>query len=118
MRRWFSILLLVLLPVQLVWAGVAPYCQHEESVTAQHFGHHQHDDGAAVSEPPAPESGFQYNADHADCSVCQLGSSTLMSFQLDLPAVTASSVAIPGESRRLSGGVHYPLERPNWVRLA
>lgn len=43
MRRWFSILLLVLLPIQFSWAAAAAYCEHESGARADHFGHHEHD---------------------------------------------------------------------------
>ena len=42
MRRWLSILLLVLLPFQFSWAAVGSYCEHESGTRAQHFGHHEH----------------------------------------------------------------------------
>ena len=42
MRRWLSILLLVVMPLQLSWAAVAAFCAHESSPKAPHFGHHAH----------------------------------------------------------------------------
>lgn len=42
MKRWLLILLMWVLPLQLSFAAVAPYCAHEEGAAAQHFGHHSH----------------------------------------------------------------------------
>jgi hypothetical protein len=41
MRRWLSIFLLIVLPLQISWAVAATYCQHETGST-KHFGHHDH----------------------------------------------------------------------------
>lgn len=51
MRRWLSILLLVLMPFQFSWAAVATYCEHESGTRAKHFGHHEH-----KHQQPAGES--------------------------------------------------------------
>jgi hypothetical protein len=43
MTRILALLLALLLPLQLSWAVVGEYCQHESSpMAARHFGHHQH----------------------------------------------------------------------------
>lgn len=42
MRRSFLVILILLLPLQLSWAAMAPYCQNEASQTRIHFGHHEH----------------------------------------------------------------------------
>ena len=80
MRRWLSILLLVLLPFQFSWAAAASYCQHETGRLASHFGHHEHqhepqheraklktssaDQGDAISKLGVLDN---------DCAVCHLG---------------------------------------------
>ncbi len=42
MRRWLTVFLLILLPLQLSWAVAATYCAHEADPAASHVGHHQH----------------------------------------------------------------------------
>ena len=42
MRRWLSILLLLVMPLQFGWAAVGTYFEHESVPRAQHFGHHEH----------------------------------------------------------------------------
>jgi hypothetical protein len=44
MRRWLTILLLFLMPLQLSWAASAAYCQHERDAQRGHWGHHEHRD--------------------------------------------------------------------------
>jgi hypothetical protein len=48
-RRWLSILLLVLLPFQFSWPTAASCCPHETGKLSSHFGHHEHKhEGAKV----------------------------------------------------------------------
>jgi hypothetical protein len=42
MRRWLTVFLLILLPLQLSWAVAATYCAHEADPAVNHVGHHQH----------------------------------------------------------------------------
>lgn len=49
MRRWLSILLLVVMPFQFSWAAVGTYCEHETGRLAQHFGHHEHEHQAVAA---------------------------------------------------------------------
>jgi len=44
MRRFFLIILVLLLPLQSAWAAATAYCQHEQRPAAKwHLGHHQHE---------------------------------------------------------------------------
>lgn len=114
MRRWFSILLLVLLPLQALWAAAAPYCAHEESPKSMHLGHHTHehqqsqaDDGTSKGSPSA----------HADCHVCHGGAAVVMG-----AIGTAEPPAMRGHAPPLVTSIPtapvIPPERPNWARLA
>jgi len=83
MRRWLSILLLFLLPLQSSWAMSAAYCQHEQErgTQSRHWGHHEHakangqagdrvHDGDGVQK----NAGSQPNPVFAgDCALCHLG---------------------------------------------
>ena len=74
-KRLFVIFLLLLLPMQTLWAGVNSYCQHEETVGTEHFGHHSHEHSASE---PDPGSGLGAIAD-ADCDYCHHACSNIMS---------------------------------------
>lgn len=76
MRRWLSILILVMLPFQFSWAASASYCQHETSKLASHFGHHEHKhQGAKVKSGGSERSdvGNKLGALDDDCALCHLG---------------------------------------------
>ena len=86
MRRWLSILLLVLLPFQFSWAAAASYCQHETSKLASHFGHHEHKHEVAKVKSGGMERTDAVNKLGAlddDCVMCHLGC---------MPPIAASQV--------------------------
>lgn len=118
MRRWLTILLLVMLPLQLGWAALGSYCQHEPGSQAKHAGHHFHqhkadserDDG----DGPDPKSGKSM---HADCSVCVSGDLTSLS-SVDLPEVSASSTINAWFEVYPLSQPSSPPYRPAWTSLA
>ena len=126
MRRWFSILLLTLLPLQFSWAAVASYCGHENEAQARHLGHHEHQhqhqgdaDGdagpGAGSDKPADDLSGSLDFDCAHCHGACAG--------LPQPYPTLRSLANssrPGTpverfARTLAPS---PPDRPQWVSLA
>lgn len=76
MRRWLTILLLMLLPAQLTWAAAASYCQHETGNQAAHLGHHEHQHQGAKAKAVAGSERSGATVDLGalddDCSVCHL----------------------------------------------
>ncbi|MDR3086791.1 MAG: hypothetical protein LBU45_02405 [Azoarcus sp.] len=82
MRRWLSILLLIVLPLQMSWGVATTYCQHETG-SVQHLGHHDHKHQAEDNGEPV--KGSLSDADH-DCAVCHAGC---------VVALTASSSSLP-----------------------
>ena len=73
MKRLLLTFLLLILPFQISWAVVAPYCQHEKAPLVQHFGHHEHEhqssqevDGDGIAEV------------HSDCEFCHLSMSSML----------------------------------------
>ena len=122
MRRWFSFLLLVMLPLQLTWVAAATYCQHEKASEAYHFGHHEHAHqrlaGSANADAPAEDAvkGVKLLGDN-DCGYCQLNTGKLVQLQSQfLSPVTEvighRDLLHPPQTRDPER-----LERPNW-RLA
>lgn len=121
MRRWFLIFLIVLVPVQLSWAAVASYCQHESGVTAQHLGHHEHQHEASA-EPsndgdPHAKSKFVGAVD-VDCGTCHAGSCSAMLQSFNLVMVKLPSEANSPSVLHLSSQPASLPERPNWAHLA
>ena len=132
MRRWLTLLLLVLLPLQFTWTAAAVYCQHEGaregSASIGHFGHHEHEhpatpdvaDVADVVEVPAgadDPTDFPRLSVDSDCGYCQL--SATKPVQRQPPALSAEPGAVSPDATATRWQTRDPdrLERPDW-RLA
>lgn len=70
MRRLFILLMLCLLPLQISWAAVANYCDHEQGANSQHFGHHEDEHNASHVTPDSDKQPGQSGAvnDHSHLS--------------------------------------------------
>ena len=124
MRRWLLIFLVVLLPMQLSWAAVASYCQHESgnATTAQHIGHHeyQHEADAAASADTGDTSASPTatGAVDVDCGTCHAGCCSALIQSMPLLTISPSSHAYSAVALRLSSQPASLPERPNWADLA
>lgn len=126
MRRWLTILLLLVLPVQFAWSAAAAYCQHEQVPAKAHIGHHAHEheaggdtgskaSGQHLGDKSASKS-LKLLGDN-DCGYCQLSlAKPLMPVALQLDGNAAfMRDTTPSPAFRSRGPDR--LERPNW-RLA
>ncbi len=71
MTRRFLVLLMLLVPLQLSWAAVSAYCEHETEAASHHVGHHEHQhqsDQPGTGDDPGADSKF--GKFDADCGVC------------------------------------------------
>jgi hypothetical protein len=119
MRRWLTLLLLVVLPLQFTWAAAAGYCQHETSSTAGHFGHHQHEHKASsdggLEQGLDGKSAAKLQGD-ADCSYCHLASvNPVQITNAGFAAFAAGAVIEPPIVPALRTRDPDRLERPNWL---
>lgn len=85
MKKLLLIFLLAILPLQVSWAAVAVYCQHEEEVTSQHFGHHEHEHELVQADEEPKEGAIEL---HADCVTCHGLSAAML-----MPAAETSVVS-------------------------
>lgn len=127
MRRFLALVLLALLPLQLSWAAVASYCEHEATATG-HFGHHGHAHHADTGDTTGPVADLGATADAAgdtipgsagaDCGHCCASCSVMLTLQRGLPDVP--STAPPGPAANDAGNPHAAArpERPQWRPLA
>jgi hypothetical protein len=118
MRRWWSLLLVFLLPLQFTLAAAAAYCQHEAHPQAQHFGHHahvhhEHHDAVDASQPAKAGQG----AADLDCGVCHLSTAQPVSMQFALAAAVIAPDVPQAAIHPLRSRDPDRLERPDW-RLA
>lgn len=117
MRKWLAIFLLVLMPLQLSWAAVTSYCQHETGASAKHFGHHDHQHKAADGKETAPDTAKIGGGD-PDCASCHAGCSSALPVEMTLPTMFTSSLGIADYWARLTSPPFERLERPQWRVLA
>lgn len=126
MRRFVALLLLVLLPLQAVWAAVAPHCQHEGEATSHHLGHHLPElPHPAAAEPadaheataPLADPASDTTSTHSHCHGCH--GSTLLAHEVSLVRVTAAAAPpVPARHRGLPAPPSARPERPQWPALA
>lgn len=116
MRRLFTILLLVLLPLQLSWASVAVYCQHETGSQAQHFGHHDHHHQASLGQDDT-DAKLLGGIDN-DCGGCHAG--CFVAILGDISATPSQIAAVViSDYRTIQSLSPFEIpERPNWGTLA
>ena len=137
MRRWLTVLMLVLLPLQVSWAAASAYCQHEQSVTEmQHLGHHEHKhepadelaQGAkqvkknqvmvAAFEAAEPGSDVATFTLDEDCGACNQGSFKLPSAVLLTFVILRTAPPVDDACLICSCQDPANIERPKWSLLA
>lgn len=114
MRRLIAIFLLVLLPLQAVWAAVTPYCPHDRQPDSQqhaplHLGHHehQHQGGGEQTSNPATAMG---DHDHHCCA-----SVSLLPASLSLPGPLPQAELVATLLASYASFDATRIERPNWA---
>ena len=120
MHRWFALILMALLPIQLSWAAVAAYCAHESDARVEHPGHHDHQHRADVGmQADKSSAGDKAPGElDLDCGQCHgFGQAVLFAVSiLTGPADPAQPAAAVDEGDR--GTAPHPPERPQWASLA
>lgn len=113
-QRLVALLLALLLPLQLSWAAVGEYCQHESAPkAADHLGHHAH-----VHKDDASKASGKGSID-SDCGFCHATTSATLAVvapAVPEPAVTSQLVAVT-HAAHPSALARAP-DRPQWLRLA
>ena len=114
MKRFFVILLMLILPLQFSFAAASAYCADEANVAVEHYGHHAHD-GEQLSPDPDTTKKTPKNS---ECGACHLGCAKLQTAILILGTPDS---ALPVEvAPLLSAAQHQPspLQRPPIASLA
>ena len=111
-KRFFFVLLMLILPLQAVWAAASAYCQHEQGAATQHLGHHPHPHQNADKDKSGggPQASF-----HADCAFCHLGGVGVVTSSLDTPSSASASPAVSPEISFLPSIFLEGPERPKWA---
>lgn len=118
MRRWITILLLVLLPMQLGWAALGSYCQHEGGKHTKHLGHHSHQHKPSATSEDAPADPQTGKSQHGDCNACFSASITPLLGELSLLVAATDSPGATGFQAYPLFRPASPPDRPDWAHLA
>jgi hypothetical protein len=120
MRRWLSIILLVLMPFQFTWGAAAAYCEHESSKETRHFGHHVHTHGEAglQAQGKKPLPGDKNTPEKPgldnDCGTCHLSGAKPVSSSIVVVAALATDAMSSLIEQMFSTRAPDHPERPNW----
>lgn len=116
MHRWIALVLLVLLPLQALWAITAPYCHFEDvrgsALGHAHIGHHQHEH--MVVKHVSSDSG----SDDGDCSFCHATPLAMRSDVSPVVVVLNRQTLSPSRLQVIPLPPPHRPERPNWSDLA
>ena len=114
MTRFVALMLAMMLSLQLGWAAVGKYCEHEAAPKgAQHFGHHAHEHEAG-NDKNAGKTTFD-----SDCSFCYAGApASLASRQPCVPEILLRETWVPPASNGHASALARAPDRPQWLRLA
>ena len=120
MSRVLFLLVVLVLPLQSVWASAARYCQHETSTSSkQHFGHHEHQHQAAATDDTGKPGTDNKAVADFDCGICHSLSSVAAPVWLGAgPAPEPVAIPPPSTSMPIASALLRAPERPKWVRLA
>ncbi|MBL8521349.1 MAG: cobalt-zinc-cadmium resistance protein [Betaproteobacteria bacterium] len=116
MRRWISILLVLILPLQFSLAGAAGHCSDIADPAAAHVAHHGH----AGVDPVAggeQDTGKSASVD-IECEVCHLGCAKLRAAPQDVARLTGSERVDCEPPQSLAQCHPAPLLRPPSHSLA
>lgn len=117
MKKFFLLLLLFVLPLQMSWAAASAYCLHEEGKAAQHLGHHSHQHKASAGDEPQADAGKDLNAKakaHSDCNVCHGIGHAWLPPGASMPVFDSASLAIDTSSFLYVSHIPDGPKRPDW----
>ena len=117
MKRFLITLLLLVLPLQSVWATAAAYCEHASGAHQPHFGHHNghHHDASVDSTLTGDNAGSGLDSDATHCHGAV--SAVLMS-PLAWPVLASAEPPAPHAEVKRQAPALSPPERPQWISHA
>lgn len=122
MRRFFLILLLFVLPLQMSWAAASAYCLHEEGKAAEHLGHHNHQHKADADKKPVADKKVAdkqaKGQAHSDCNVCHGIGHAWLPAGSSLPVGDMASVNAHSWSLFYASHIPDVPKRPDWSSAA
>ncbi|MDQ3261852.1 MAG: hypothetical protein M3Q00_13935 [Pseudomonadota bacterium] len=118
-RRLAVVFLLLLVPLQLSWAAVTAYCEHETKAASHHIGHHEHKHQADQSNThDDPASGSKSSNFDADCGICHAGCSMALCGEIAAADFAGTNVVFARPPTFHLTLISSKPERPKWLGLA
>ena len=121
MKKFFLLLLLFVLPLQMSWAAASAYCLHEEGKAAQHLGHHSHEHKAAADQPSDADQSSGKSAKgqpHSDCNVCHGIGHAWLPPASGMALFDPSSSGVDATTFFYASHIPDAPKRPDWFPLA
>ena len=118
MKKFFLLLLLFVLPLQMSWAAASAYCLHEEGKAARHLGHHSHHHQASADDAPQADAGKDLKAKtkaHSDCNVCHGVGHAWLPPATSMPVFDSASLAVDTSSFLYISHIPDAPKRPDWT---
>jgi len=117
MKKFFLLLLLFVLPLQMSWAAASAYCLHEEGKAAQHLGHHSHQHKADADKQASADKQAK-GQPHSDCNVCHGIGHAWLPASASMPVFDTASNAIDTSSPLYISHIPDGPKRPDWSPVA
>ncbi|OYO32606.1 cation efflux protein, CzcI family [Janthinobacterium sp. PC23-8] len=116
MKKFFLLLLLLVLPLQMSWAAASAYCLHEEGKAARHLGHHSHQHQAdADTDKSEPGKDLKAKGQpHSDCHVCHGIGHAWLPPGASMPVFDSASMAVDSSSVLYVSHIPDGPKRPDW----
>jgi hypothetical protein len=117
MKRFFLILLLMLLSLQFTFAAVSTYCADEAVETTVHLGHHEHSGGKTINDSPKVNT-VEKKASDSDCHFCH---AVFANLPVMFVGLTTPEISLPTDVAPLLLAAQHqttPLQRPPIASLA
>lgn len=118
MRSWRVLCLVLFLSLQFSWAAVAGYCQHQSDLAPAHFGHHEHEHGAAEAQAQVSADVLDALAApgvDADCVACHAACASALPWHFNLTQPPGASAAVAYHPVRWPAPPGQGLDRPQWL---
>ncbi len=112
LKRFFLLLMLFVVPLQMSWAVESNYCQHETGKAAQHFGHHAH---THQSQPDDDSKNSPLSKIDKDCSYCHMSNISIFSSSFSLPPILVTAEVGVVNTISISFSSPDRPERPKWA---
>jgi len=117
--RFIVVFLLFLVPLQLSWAALSAYCEHESKAASHHVVHHEHQHQSDQStNHDDPDGGSKSGSFDADCGVCHAGCSMALCGVMAAANFARADVVFARPPRFHLTPISSKPERPKWLGLA